>query len=64
MHFVRTGLLSLEHSTTFGFLFDKRHSSDYSDFAYCDASLVEMLRPRSEAFINALELLVNSEASR
>ena len=28
MHFVRTGLLDLEHSTTFGLLFDKRHSSD------------------------------------
>ena len=27
-HFVRTGLLSLEHGTTFSNLFDKRHSSD------------------------------------
>ena len=57
MHFVRTGLLSIEHSTTFGLLFDKRHSSDYGDFAYCDAALVEMLRPRAEAFIDAVELL-------
>lgn len=57
MHFVRTGLLSIEHSTTFGLLFDKRHSSDYGDFAYCDAALVEMLRPRAEAFIGAVELL-------
>lgn len=57
MHFVRTGLLSIEHSTTFGLLFDKRHSSDYSDFAYCDAGLVELLRPRAEAFIDAVERL-------
>ena len=57
MHFVRTGLLSIEHSTTFGLLFDKRHSSDYSDFAYCDAGLVELLRPRAEAFIDAVEKL-------
>lgn len=57
MRFVRTGLLSIEHSTTFGLLFDKRHSSDYGDFAYCDAALVEMLRPRAEAFIDAVELL-------
>ena len=35
-HFVRNNRLNLEHSTTFGLLFDKRHSSDYSDFAYCD----------------------------
>jgi putative toxin-antitoxin system, antitoxin component len=61
MHFVRTGLLDLEHSTTFGLLFDKRHSSDYSDFAYCDAALVDVLRPRAEAFINAVEQLVRSE---
>lgn len=61
MHFVRTGLLDLEHSTTFGLLFDKRHSSDYGDFAYCDAALVDVLRPRAEAFINAVEQLVRSE---
>lgn len=58
MHFVRNGRLSLEHSTTFGLLFDKRHSSDYSDFAYCDAPLVNMLRPRAEAFIFAVEALI------
>lgn len=57
LHFVRDGRLSLEHSTTFGLLFDKRHSSDYGDFAYCDASLVDMLRPRAEAFILAVEAL-------
>ena len=60
MHFVRTGLLSIEHSTTFGLLFDKRHSSDYSDFAYCDAGLVELLRPRAEAFIDAVEKLTRN----
>lgn len=58
MHFVRTGRLSLEHNTTFSWLFDKRHSSDYSDFAYCDAPLVDMLRPRAEDFILAVEALI------
>lgn len=64
MHFVRDGRLSLEHSTTFGLLFDKRHSSDYGDFAYCDASLVDALRPKAEAFILAVEALTkeNNEA--
>lgn len=61
MHFVRNGKLSIEHSTTFGLLFDKRHSSDYSDFAYCDAALVEMLRPRAEAFIDAVSKLIEEK---
>ncbi|MBC5633213.1 HEPN domain-containing protein [Parabacteroides hominis] len=56
-HFVRTGILSLEHGTTFSNLFDKRHSGDYEDFAYCDSALVEYLRPRAESFIIAIEEL-------
>lgn len=58
-HFVRTGLLSLEHGSTFSNLFDKRHSGDYEDFAYCDAALVDYLRPRAEAFIKVVENLAN-----
>ncbi len=61
MHFVRNNRLNLEHSTTFGLLFDKRHSSDYSDFAYCDAPLVDLLRPRAEAFILAVEALTREK---
>ena len=64
MHFVRTGQLGIEHSTTFGLLFDKRHSSDYSDFAYCDAGLVELLRPRAEAFINTVESLTKEPSNQ
>lgn len=56
-HFVRTGVLSLEHGSTFSNLFDKRHSGDYEDFAYCDAALVDYLRPRAEAFIKSVESL-------
>lgn len=58
LHFVRTGKLDMEHNTTFGLLFDKRHSGDYADFAYCDADLVDMLRPRVESFIHAVETLL------
>ena len=61
MHFVRNNRLNLEHSTTFGLLFDTRHSSDYSDFAYCDAPLVDLLRPRAEAFILAVEALTREK---
>lgn len=56
-HFVRTNLLSLEHGSTYSSLFDKRHSGDYEDFAYCDAALVDYLLPRAEAFIKAVENL-------
>lgn len=56
-HFVRTGLLDLEHGATFSNLFDKRHSGDYEDFAYCDAALVDYLCPRAESFIRAVEEL-------
>ena len=58
MHFVRTGLLSIEHGTTFSLLYEKRQASDYNDFAYCDLAMVNILRPRAEAFIEAVEKLV------
>lgn len=61
MHFVRAGHLSLDHGATFSLLFEKRQASDYSDFAYCDLALVNTLRPRAEAFINAMEQLINKE---
>ena len=58
MHFVRTGQLSIEHGATFSLLFEKRQAGDYSDFAYCDLALVNMLRPRAEAFVNAIKELI------
>lgn len=61
IHFVRTGRLSLEHGVTFSLLFEKRQSSDYSDFAYCDSALINTLRPRAEAFINAVENLTREK---
>ncbi|HHT21770.1 MAG TPA: HEPN domain-containing protein [Bacteroidales bacterium] len=57
-HFVRTELLNLEHGAIYSNLFDKRHSSDYDDFSYCDATLVDYLRPRAEDFISAIEKLI------
>ena len=58
MHFVRTRQLSIEHGATFSLLFEKRQAGDYSDFAYCDLALVNMLRPRAEAFVNAIKELI------
>lgn len=58
LHFVRTGLLSIEHGTTFSLLFEKRQASDYSDFAYCDLATVQMLRPRAAAFVEDVKRLI------
>lgn len=56
--FVRTGLLEVEHGSTFGDLFNRRHSSDYDDYVYNDSATVDYLMPRAEAFIDALQKLV------
>lgn len=61
LHFVRTGMLSMEHGTTFSLLFEKRQASDYSDFAYCDLDMVKVLRPRAEAFIRDVESLIKGK---
>ena len=58
LHFVRTGLLSIEHGTTFSLLFEKRQASDYSDFTYCDLATVQMLRPRAAAFVEDVKRLI------
>lgn len=63
LYFVRTGLLGMEHGVTFSNLFEKRHSGDYEDFAYCDAALVDYLLPRAEVFIQAVEKLIRNTGS-
>lgn len=58
LHFVSTGKLSLKIGKTFGTLFEKRHSGDYDDFAYCDQELVEDLFPQAKIFIDTLASLI------
>ena len=58
LHFVSKGILSVENGKTFNTLFEKRHSSDYEDFAYCDKALVDDLTPLAEAFISKVEGLL------
>lgn len=59
LHFITKGIISIEHGKTFNTLFEKRHSSDYEAFAYCDKALVDDLTPLAEAFIQRIkELLV------
>lgn len=61
LHFVSTGKLPVKIGKIFGTLFEKRHSGDYDDFAYCDEELVNDLYPQAEMYINAVEELIKSE---
>lgn len=58
MHFVATGRLSRELGRCFSLLFERRHSSDYDDFAYSSEEEINELMPKAKAFIEAIgELL-------
>ena len=58
LHFVSKGIISINHGKTFNTLFEKRHSSDYEAFAYCDKALVDDLTPLAEAFIQRIKELL------
>lgn len=54
LHFVSKGKLSAEDGKIFSTLFEKRHSSDYDDFVYCDKEMIEALTPKAESFIKSI----------
>ena len=58
LHFISKGIIAIEHGKTFNTLFEKRHSSDYEAFAYCDKALVDDLTPLAEAFIQRIKELL------
>lgn len=58
LHFIMKGIISIEHGKTFNTLFEKRHSSDYEAFTYCDKDLVDGLTPLAEAFIRKIKELL------
>lgn len=58
LHFVTKGVISTEHGKIFNTLFEKRHSSDYEAFAYCDKALVDDLMPLAESFILKIKELL------
>lgn len=59
LHFIRTGLLDVEHGKSFMTLFENRQSGDYEDFVYCDLNLFNQLYPKTVAFIEAIKLLIS-----
>ena len=56
LHFVSTGKLPIKIGKIFGTLFEKKHSGDYDDFAYCDEEY-----PQAEIYIIAIEKLILSD---
>lgn len=60
LHFTSKGKLSPESNRTFSTLFEKRHSSDYDDFIYCDQEMFDELYPKAEAFIEEVKELIES----
>lgn len=61
MHFVATGRMSREIGRSFSLLFERRHSSDYDDFAYSTEEEVNELLPKAKAFIEAVGLLLREQ---
>lgn len=62
LHFIKTGLLDVEHGKTLNQLFINRQSGDYEDFNFCDEDLYNRLRPKTEEFVDAIKNLINSLA--
>ena len=61
LHFVSKGIISVEHGKTFNTLFEKRHSSDYEAFAYCDKDLIDDLTPLAIAYIGIIKKLLEDK---
>lgn len=61
LHFVSKKLLSFQAGKTFSTLFEKRQSSDYDDFTFCDNSTYLELKPLTEQFIEEVENLLNQK---
>lgn len=59
LHFVHTGKLDTKHGKTFTRLYELRQSGDYDDFVYCDKEMTDEYYPKAEAFILAVEELIN-----
>ena len=63
MHFTSKGKLSISASKIYTTLFEKRHSSDYDDFVYCDQEMFDELYPKAEAFIEEVKELIESSSN-
>lgn len=51
-------MISRESNRSHSLLFERRHSSDYDDFAYATSEEVDELLPKAQAFISEIERLL------
>ena len=58
LHFVLTGKLSVQTSNIYATLFEKRHSSDYDDFAFYDEEMLHALFPQVIEFVGEIKKLI------
>ena len=58
LHFVSKGLITRKSNRSFSLLFERRHSSDYDDFAYATCEEVDELLPKAKSFISEIEALL------
>lgn len=60
LHFVKTGLLSVEWGRFYAQLFNERNDSDYEDFAIFTEEDIVPLLLQTEEFIDVIKRLINS----
>ena len=58
MHFVSTGKIPVAIGKTLSTLYEKRQSSDYDDFVYCNQTDVDELTVKAVEFIQTIENLI------
>jgi uncharacterized protein (UPF0332 family) len=58
LHFIQTNKLSRDLGRFYSDLYDKRQTGDYDDFVEFDEATVVDLQKSAEAFVTAIESLV------
>ena len=58
LHFVRTGLLSVEKGKFYKQLFELRQTGDYSDWIKIEEEDIQPLIEKAKTFINSIEKLI------
>ena len=59
LHFIVNGILPKRINTIFTTLYEKRHSSDYDDFTYCERETVEDLMPQVQELIQSVKKILS-----
>jgi uncharacterized protein (UPF0332 family) len=59
LHFIKTGIISIDLGKVFTDLFVKRHASDYDDFITMSREDVEDLLPPAREFIYKIKSLIS-----